>query len=84
MRSICIKQHSQMKSILDICDEEISKNDFISITLIGEGKSVNKTISIAEILKNKYPNLSQLSRLEPNELLEPKLIIEINHKCEDR
>ena len=54
MNVFVVKQGTHMKELIPICDEIICKHDFKQLSLMGEGKAVNKTISISEILKKKY------------------------------
>ena len=60
---VSIKQHTVMSRTIEYCESKIAEKDFTHITLVGEAKSVNKCISIAEILKRSHPNLIQDTKL---------------------
>ena len=77
-----IKQNTKMKTIIEKCDEHIEKDDFDQIIFIGESKGVNKTISISQILLNKYPQLMETTNLGLSEKMknEPKLTIILTKK----
>lgn len=76
-----VKQHSQMKNIIEYCEKQLSDRAFPGLSLVGEEKAVNKVISIAEILKNKHDllmaTLLEESTDSPNE---PKLTITLSMK----
>ena len=77
-----IKQNTKMKTIIEKCDEIVGKCDFDQIIFIGESKGVNKTISISQILLNKYSQLTQTTNLGISEKIknEPKLTIIVTKK----
>ena len=70
-----VKQHSKISSVIEKCDEYIASENFDKIILVGESKSVNKAISISQILQKKYPNLTETTNLELSDKMknEPKL-----------
>lgn len=70
-----VKQHTQMKTLIEYCEKRIDSDNFQGISIVGEEKAVNKAISIAEILKNKY-SLVETTKLEESVTKnEPKLTI---------
>ena len=79
---ISIKQHTKMKETIPYCDLKITSNDFRKITLIAEGKAINKAISISEILKNKYEFLDSINKLDssPSNPQEPLFTIILQKK----
>ena len=72
-----IKQHSKIRIMIEKCEECINKPDFKEIRLIGEGKSVNKALSISQLLQKKYPQLQETTNLALSETMknEPKLTL---------
>jgi len=72
-----VKTHSTMSNIIGYCEKVIQSPSFEIITLIAEGKAVNKCVSISEILFGKFPELKRSITLDesPSEKCEPKLQI---------
>ena len=79
-----VKQRSSIKEVIEFCKSRIEGEEFHGISLVGESKAVNKTISISEILKKIYPDLTQSIQLESSEKdeNEPKLTIIVSKKIE--
>jgi DNA-binding protein len=74
---VSIKQHTVMSKTIAYCDSRIVDPTFTQVTLIGEGKAVNKCISIVEILKRTHTDIvSQITLDEsPNTENEPRLTV---------
>jgi hypothetical protein len=72
-----------MSRTIGYCDERISSPDFTQVTLIGEGKSVNKAISIGEILKRSHPHIRYEIALDesPTTENEPRLTITLTNEA---
>ncbi|EAY06166.1 hypothetical protein TVAG_098770 [Trichomonas vaginalis G3] len=75
MEVVNVKQHTQMKTLIEYCEKRIDSDNSPGITIVGEEKAVNKAISIAEILKNKYSLIETTTLEESVAKNEPKLTI---------
>jgi hypothetical protein len=73
--TVAVKQHTAMSRTIDYCEKVIASPTFTHLTLIAEGKAVNKCISIVEILKRVHPSLSPSIALDesPASPGEPRL-----------
>ena len=79
---VSVKQHTVMNRTLRYCEEKITGDDFTELVLVGEGKAVNKAISILEILKRKCSGIVSTISLDesPNTNGEPRLRIVISRE----
>lgn len=60
---VLVKQHTVMSRTIRYCEEQIAKDGFSELVLVGEGKAVNKAISILEILKRKCEGIDSVVEL---------------------
>jgi hypothetical protein len=74
--TVAIKQHTVMSRTIGYCQSGIASPTFRHLTLVAEGKAVNKCISILEILKRDHPELSPSIILDasPASSNEPRLM----------
>lgn len=76
---ISVKQHTTISRTVEYCEKLIAEPNFDFLVLVGEGKAVNKCISMCEIIKRKHTELKQECTLSEsgNGADEPKLAIKL-------
>jgi DNA-binding protein len=74
---VMIKEHTVMARTIPYCDTQLSTPDFQQLTLVAEGKAVNKCISILEILKRTHTGITSSITLDasPRTPDEPRLTV---------
>jgi DNA-binding protein len=75
-----IKQHTVMARTIAYCDAKIGDEGFAGLTLVAEGKAVNKCISVVEILKRNHTDIAAEIHLDESEQTpnEPRLRVALS------
>lgn len=79
---VAVKQHSVMANVIRFCESKMAEQEFTGLTLVAEGKAVNKAISINEIIKRKHVGFTSEVALVPSQTNqdEPMLRISISRR----
>jgi DNA-binding protein len=79
---VAVKQHSVMSHVIGFCESKMSESGFSGLTLVADGKAVNKAISIHEILTRKHARFTSEISLSasPSNPDEPSLRITVSQK----